>query len=347
MDLDLNKFRTLIPICALYEESLLYLSEFCRNEQYAQGNIQLEYPLKHPESIYLLAGEVAVAQQDGRDVVIAAGTSRALYPLNSANAKAPMIKVRTKTATFVRVDTHLLDKLLAWGELAPEASATEEVELAEGPNAEESEWMMSMLATAIFKHLPANHIQELFSRMEEIKVNMGNVIIRKGEPGKYYYVIREGRCKVTLPSESGETILAELDRCSSFGEEALIADTTRNANVTMLSPGVLMRLSKKDFVELMEEPVMHWVKRSDIQPLVNHGAQLIDVRFKREFIVDGLPGALNIPINMIRNAMPKLDRSKNYILYCDNGQRSSVAAFLLVQNGFSVQALKGGLGHSK
>jgi CRP-like cAMP-binding protein len=45
--------------------------------------------------------------------------------------------------------------------------------------------------------------------------------------------------------------LAELKEGDAFGEEALVADTVRNATVVMKTDGMLLRLSKQDFNELL------------------------------------------------------------------------------------------------
>ncbi len=45
----------------------------------------------------------------------------------------------------------------------------------------------------------------------------------------------------------------------AFGEEALLSDAKRNANVTMETNGALMRLSKDDFNELLKEPMLSWL----------------------------------------------------------------------------------------
>ena len=51
--------------------------------------------------------------------------------------------------------------------------------------------------------------------------------------------------------------LLALASCSHhLGEEALISDKERNATVTMLSRGTLMRMSKSDFNELLNEPAV-------------------------------------------------------------------------------------------
>jgi rhodanese-related sulfurtransferase len=62
-----------------------------------------------------------------------------------------------------------------------------------------------------------------------------------------------------------------------------------------------------------------------------------------EFQYDKLPGAINIPLSEIRNAFGALDTSKEYVVYCQSGRRSSAAAFLLAQRGYNIYLLDGGL----
>ncbi len=71
-----------------------------------------------------------------------------------------------------------------------------------------------------------------------------------------------GKCIVTreTPLNKEGIKLAELSVGDTFGEEALIAEAKRNATVTMMTDGVLMRLNKQDFRELMNEPLLQWVE---------------------------------------------------------------------------------------
>jgi len=73
------------------------------------------------------------------------------------------------------------------------------------------------------------------------------------------------------------------------------------------------------------------------------GACWLDVRYAAEFVEDGLPGAINVPLNEIRSAFEVLDPGREYIAYCRRGRRSSAAAFLLAQHGFRAVWLEGGL----
>jgi rhodanese-related sulfurtransferase len=168
-------------------------------------------------------------------------------------------------------------------------------------------------------------------------------IIKQGDPGDYYYLIESGRCKVTRQVAGSSIQLAELKEGNAFGEEALVADTVRNATVVMKTDGVLLRLSKDDFNELLRAPLLQKVDGEEAGRRIANGAIWIDVRFPAEYRSDGFPGALNIPLNDIRQAQAALDPQMEYIVYCQTGRRSSAAAFLLSQRGFNAALLDGGM----
>ncbi|QKQ25874.1 cyclic nucleotide-binding domain-containing protein [Candidatus Reidiella endopervernicosa] len=58
--------------------------------------------------------------------------------------------------------------------------------------------------------------------------------------------------------------LVQLGEGASFGEEALISDNPRNANVVMVTDGTLLRLNKQNFVELLKEPMLNWLSFGDL-----------------------------------------------------------------------------------
>ena len=138
-------------------------------------------------------------------------------------------------------------------------------------------------------------------------------------------------------------VLAELKAGDVFGEEALISDAMRNATVVMKSNGVLLRLKKQVFLELMQEPLLRKITYLDAQEKVNEGAIWLDVRHPPEFRFDKLPNAINIPLNDVRHAAGTLSKEAIYIAYCQSGRRSAAAAFLLVQAGYKVEVLENGL----
>jgi CRP-like cAMP-binding protein len=300
-------------------------------------------------SYYLLEGEVELLVDNRPHSTLAAGADRARYAMAQLQPRQFSAKA-TKASTVMQISRDYLDKLMVLHEKdQPDKTnynlATAEVHVEELSAEDGVDWMTRMLQSELFSRMPTANIHALFSLLESVEYKAGEEVIRQGDPGDHYYIIQEGRCQVLRAPPSGgkEIKLAELHAGDSFGEEALITNTTRNATVSMLTPGVLMRLSKDNFVELIKKPTLQRVTLAKAREMVKAGAQWLDVRFKNEFDQSAIPGALNIPLNVLRMQADKLDRNKEYIVYCDTGGRSSTGAFLLAGRGFKVSYLDGGL----
>jgi peroxiredoxin family protein/rhodanese-related sulfurtransferase/TusA-related sulfurtransferase len=79
----------------------------------------------------------------------------------------------------------------------------------------------------------------------------------------------------------------------------------------------------------------------DIQQ-VNDGV-ILDVRTPIEFSLGAIPGAVNIPVDGIRNHLDEIPKDKNIYIYCAVGLRGYLAARVLMQHGFTnVFNLSGG-----
>ncbi|MFN8244482.1 MAG: FAD-dependent oxidoreductase [Ferruginibacter sp.] len=70
---------------------------------------------------------------------------------------------------------------------------------------------------------------------------------------------------------------------------------------------------------------------------------LLDVRDPHEFAAGHIPGAINIPVNELREKLNELDNKKSIFIYCQIGLRGYLAQRILVQRGFEkVYNLSGG-----
>jgi len=69
---------------------------------------------------------------------------------------------------------------------------------------------------------------------------------------------------------------------------------------------------------------------------------LLDVRTGDEFNNGHLEGAVNIPVDSLRDRIGELDKSKEILEYCQIGLRGYVASRILTQNGFKVRNIDGG-----
>jgi NADPH-dependent 2,4-dienoyl-CoA reductase/sulfur reductase-like enzyme/rhodanese-related sulfurtransferase len=74
----------------------------------------------------------------------------------------------------------------------------------------------------------------------------------------------------------------------------------------------------------------------------NEDTILLDVRTVAEFEKGHIEGALNIPVDSLRERIGELDKDKEIIEYCQVGLRGYIAARILNQNGFKVKNMTGG-----
>jgi rhodanese-related sulfurtransferase len=81
-------------------------------------------------------------------------------------------------------------------------------------------------------------------------------------------------------------------------------------------------------------PTIHW---ADI------GKEfLLDVRNPPELAVEGVPGAVNIPLPELRSRLGELPKDKEILIFCRSGQRAYYATRLLMQRGYKVRNIAGG-----
>jgi rhodanese-related sulfurtransferase len=79
------------------------------------------------------------------------------------------------------------------------------------------------------------------------------------------------------------------------------------------------------------------------EDLNDSGDYVLDVRDPSEFAAGHFPGATNIPLSSLRKRMAELPRDKEIAVYCATGHRSYYANRILLQNGFSVGNISGGM----
>ena len=86
--------------------------------------------------------------------------------------------------------------------------------------------------------------------------------------------------------------------------------------------------------------IYHW---DDIRNLDRTKALLLDVRTKAEFGLGTIDGAINIPLDELRERIGELPSDKSIYVFCQVGLRGYVAARMLAGRGFSsVKNLNGG-----
>jgi phage shock protein E len=78
------------------------------------------------------------------------------------------------------------------------------------------------------------------------------------------------------------------------------------------------------------------IQGPEARKLVGAGARLLDVRSPAEYAGGHLPGAVNIPVQELDRRLAEVGpRDRELIVYCRSGHRSTRAAEILRQHGFT------------
>ena len=123
-----------------------------------------------------------------------------------------------------------------------------------------------------------------------------------------------------------------------FGEESLVADTLRNATVTMDADGAVARLGREVFDQLVRTASRARSRRC------THGAQfdgdersalaIIDVRFPHRVSSRCVAGEYQYSDSAVALArLGLLDKTRLHLITRHGGRRSELAVFLLRQAG--------------
>ncbi len=333
--------RTFTPLDGFKKDNIAALARKTTIRSLEAGRSLFRQGDTDKHTYYLVKGAVQLRADDKVVAVVEAGTVESRSPIASGTPRRFTAAAITDIQ-YIAIESDLLEVLMIWDQ----TGSYEVGDLTNRNPVVGDDWMTTLLQTKAFHRIPPANLQAIFMRMQRVSTRAGDVIVKQGADGDFFYAIVAGRLAVTreTPLNREGIKLAELGPGDTFGEESLISDAKRNATVSMLSDGVLMRLSKADFAALLIEPMLHWIDFDEAATMVASGrARWLDVRLPSEFDSWHLPDSLNVPLYFIRMKLKQLDPGLPYIVVCDTGRRGSAGAFILNERGFDAMVLKGGL----
>ncbi len=333
----LELLRNFVPLNLLPEEDLYRLLENAAFEKFGKNQVLFSEGEMDNQNIYLLSGKVQLMCGGQEMDKVDSHSETARFPL-AHQIPRKFTAVAPKQAEVVRLDSRLLGELVV--KAGQEDHDTEKEE-----NTDEDDWMTQLLHLRVFQQIPPANIQRVMMCMKEVRLNAGELVVKQGDEGDYFYLIHEGHCVVTrVAASSGEhEEVARLGPGDSFGEESLLSGLPRAGTVTMLSDGHLLKLGKEDFVRYVKDSVTCSVDYEQALSDVQGGGIWIDVRSPGAYEAFHLPGSISLPLISLRYQSSSLDPDRSYIVYCDDGRHSVTAAFLLLELGYQVSSLEAGL----
>jgi putative peptide zinc metalloprotease protein len=105
----------------------------------------------------------------------------------------------------------------------------------------------------LFADLPRSSLRELARRAERLDTERRQIIVRQGQPGRMFYVIREGRAAVLVHSkaETKARVIARLGPGEFFGELELLQNKPPVASIISLEPMVLLAIPHRILADLL------------------------------------------------------------------------------------------------
>lgn len=332
---DLARFY---PLDSLRPENLEQIARESRLEAAERGTELFRAGDTDDHTLYLLSGQVLGTYPDGKTKITDSQSLQSRYPLGDLQPRRFTACVASQVATLVRLDRRFVEKILTWDQLS-RSEHFKHYDSEPGGN----RWAYRLLQNRALHKMPSGNIERMFQRFEEVAVRAGDVIVREGDAADFFYVIKEGNGAVSRRTASGDAVVAYLVRGDTFGEDALLTQSTRNATVAMKTDGKLMRLSSRAFAEVLKPPVVDWVTPGQASIMVRQGALVVDVRLPEEFQERAVKGAVNVPLFLLRERAGEFERGRKIVVYCNTGERSAAAAFILSKSGLPVFALQGGI----
>lgn len=298
-------------------------------------------------SYFLLNGEIEVRESFENRNSVESGGAQARFAIEELAKNGATVRAIGDSVVLLLLRDSI-DRVMASSEndgfdVMLVSDSDERLEEARFDDEYSEDWMVRLLESPLMTHLSATNIQRCFIELERVKVDEGETLVEAGSRGDYFYILLNGEARV-YTEESGPYKGQTFDLVPGdyFGEEALVADTIRNATVKMISRGEIGRLDKAQFDAIFKSSlVQHIDLEKALSFLASAGIQheIFDVRFPMEYKLGHRDGTVNMPVVSLRKRLRELERTRTYLVTPEGGRRSELAVYLLRQAGLTAYLL--------
>jgi CRP-like cAMP-binding protein len=330
--------RQLIPLSTLPTKRFEHLCKQLHIETAESGQYLFRRGDDNSDLYFLLDGSISLQTESFIIETIRADSDSARFAI-AHQIPRKVDAVAKSRIQFLRLNTAMMKSTQETSYQENESTMmVDELE-------DNDDWMTTLLKSPIFRGLPPANLQKILMSLQEIRFNPGDIIIKQGDPGDYYYIIKKGRALISRkPAPTAKEIkLAQLGDLDTFGEDSLLSGEPRNVTITAMTPMCLLRLGKEQFITLIKQPTLSYIQFEDLHAQLADGAELIDVRGPDEFQKSHLPHSINVPFFSLRMYLKTLSRNHPTIVVCKDGRTSESAAFVLMRHKFKALILKGGI----
>ncbi|MGR9117631.1 MAG: cyclic nucleotide-binding domain-containing protein, partial [Gammaproteobacteria bacterium] len=223
MAVDINSeealiIRQMIPLSNLPYNQFVGLCDLLQIESAEQGEFLFRRGDNNSELYFLIDGSVDLKTEAFVVETIKAGSDSARFAI-AHQIPRKIDAVAASKIHFLRLNANMIK--------AEHEKPYQEIEstmMVDEPGDGE-DWMTTLLRSPIFRSLPPANLQRILISLEEVEYQAGETIIKQGDQGDYYYIIKNGKVLISRkPSPTAKEIkLAQLGDMDTFGEDSLIS----------------------------------------------------------------------------------------------------------------------------
>ena len=184
--------RGFSPLDGLKRDNLAALARKVQVREASPGQILFKEGDTEKRTIYVVSGILELVDHAKVVGKVQGGSELARNPVAPVYPRRVTARARDRVQ-FISIDSDLLDVMLTWDQ-----TGTYEVSELQGASDQGTEdWMTMLLQTKAFHKIPPANIQAIFMRMQQINYKSGDVILKQGAEGDYFYVLIRGAALVT------------------------------------------------------------------------------------------------------------------------------------------------------
>lgn len=320
---ELKKFHVLDTMS---ERQLQLIREKSITMKYQRADIIFSPPRSPSLGYFLIQGCVEICLSDGSTRRIYAGSNQAYTSLEDqmpASARA----VAMQSCKVVLLSRVLIDQYRAWS-ISRSDRVVSITSVSQRASMMDSAWMKPLIRSPLTQNVDEELMRSLGKKFEEVHVQSGQVVLKKGAKTEYFYVIKAGRARLRGENNMVRTLCVG----AYFGDEPLIANAVSETQVEMISAGCIVRLKAEDFHRYIKASFIRRINESQVSLMPSNAYVILDVRFPTEFKMSHHPNAINIPIGSLSKRIRDLPVNRTVIIAHENGARGDLAAYILTRH---------------
>src|SRR5262249_21252274 len=193
--LELGLLRSFSPLDGLKSENLHSLARKTVLRELTVGRLLFKEGDTDKRTYYLVSGVVELLHDNRSVLLIRGGSPEARNAIGPSNPRRYTARVVSDRIEYVSIDSDMLAMMLTWHQTG--SYEVNELKGVHDEGAISDDCMTTLLQTKAFHKIPPANIQAIFMRMQRADFKAGDLVIKQGDDGDFFYVIVKGQCVVT------------------------------------------------------------------------------------------------------------------------------------------------------